>query len=69
MNDSIKKQIVVKIPGVVLSALCWPLCASAQASYTLADLGVVGPAGAPNYIANNGVSGARSRVPMATTMR
>ncbi len=52
--DTVKKQIVFKA-GVV-AALCWPLCASAQASYTLVDLGVVGPAGGPNHITNNNVS-------------
>jgi uncharacterized membrane protein len=56
MKDSITKQIVSKMPGVVLSMLCWPLCAAAQGPYTLVDLGVVGPAGGPNHIVNNGVS-------------
>ncbi len=56
MKDSIKKQIVSKMPGVVLSVLCWPLCAAAQAPYTLVSLRMVGLAGAPNHIANNGVS-------------
>jgi uncharacterized membrane protein len=56
--DTVKKQIAFKRAGVMVAALCWPLCASAQPkpSYILVDLGVVGPAGAPNHIANNGVS-------------
>lgn len=55
MMETVKKQIVLKTAGVVV-ALCWPLCASAQAPYTLVDLGVVGPAGGPNHIANNDIS-------------
>lgn len=54
--DTVKKQIVLQAAGMVVAALCWPLCASAQASYTLVDLGVVGPAGGPNHITNNDVS-------------
>jgi hypothetical protein len=54
--DTLKKQIVLKRASVVLAALCWPLCAFAQAPYALVDLGVVGAAGAPNHIANNGIS-------------
>ena len=53
---TVKKQIVLKMAGAVVAALCWPLCASAQAPYTLVDLGVVGAAGAPNQITNNGIS-------------
>jgi uncharacterized membrane protein len=56
MMDTVKKQIVLKRAGVVVAALCWPLCASAQAPYTLVDLGVVGGAGAPNHITNNDIS-------------
>ena len=56
MKVIINKQVVSRMPGAVLLALCWPLCASAQASYTLVDLGVVGPAGGPNHITNNGIS-------------
>jgi hypothetical protein len=57
MIDTIKKQIVLKRAGVVVvAALCWPLCASAQAPYTLVDLGVVGGAGGPNHITNNDIS-------------
>jgi uncharacterized membrane protein len=40
----------------VVAALCWPLCASAQAPDTLVDLGVVGNAGGPNHITNNDIS-------------
>ena len=54
--DTVKKQIVLKRAGVVVAALCWPLCASAQAPYTLVDLGVVGNAGGPNHITNNDIS-------------
>ena len=54
--DTVKKQIVLKRAGVVVAALCWPLCAAAQAPYTLVDLGVVGAAGGPNHIANNDIS-------------
>jgi hypothetical protein len=56
MIDTVKKQIVLKRAGVVVAALCWPLCASAQAPYTLVDLGVVGNAGGPNHITNNDIS-------------
>jgi uncharacterized membrane protein len=56
MMDTVKKQIVLKRAGVVMLALCWPLCASAQAPYTLVDLGVVGGAGGPNHITNNDIS-------------
>jgi hypothetical protein len=56
MMDTVKKQIVLKRAGVVVAALCWPLCASAQAPYTLVDLGVVGAAGGPNHITNNDIS-------------
>jgi hypothetical protein len=56
MIDTVKKQIVLKTAGVVVAALCWPLCASAQAPYTLVDLGVVGNAGGPNHITNNDIS-------------
>jgi uncharacterized membrane protein len=55
MIDTIKKQIVWKRAAVV-AALSWPLCASAQAPYTLVDLGVVGGAGGPNHITNNDIS-------------
>ena len=54
--DTVKKQIVLKRAAVVVAALCWPLCASAQGHYRLVDLGVVGAAGAPNHITNNGIS-------------
>jgi len=54
--DIVKKQIVLKRAGVVVLALCWPLCASAQSPYTLVDLGVVGGAGGPNHITNNDIS-------------
>ena len=54
--DTVKKQIVLKRAGVVVLALCWPLCASAQSPYTLVDLGVVGGAGGPNHITNNDIS-------------
>ena len=54
--DIVKKQIVLTRAGVVVAALCWPLCASAQAPYTLVDLGVVGAAGGPNHITNNDIS-------------
>ena len=54
--DTVKKQIVLTRAGVVVAALCWPLCASAQAPYTLVDLGVVGGAGGPNHITNNDIS-------------
>jgi probable HAF family extracellular repeat protein len=54
--DAVKKQIVLKRAGALVAALCWPLCASAQAPYTLVDLGVVGPAGGPNHITNNDIS-------------
>jgi uncharacterized membrane protein len=56
MMDTVKKQIVLTRAGVVVAALCWPLCASAQAPYTLVDLGVVGGAGGPNHITNNDIS-------------
>jgi uncharacterized membrane protein len=56
MIDTVKKQIVLKTAGVVVAALCWPLCAFAQAPYTLVDLGVVGAAGGPNHITNNDIS-------------
>jgi uncharacterized membrane protein len=56
MMDTVKKQIVLKTAGVVVAALCGPLCASAQVPYTLVDLGVVGPAGGPNHITNNDIS-------------
>jgi uncharacterized membrane protein len=56
MMDTVKKQIVWKRAAVVMAALCWPLCASAQAPYTLVDLGVVGGAGGPNHITNNDIS-------------
>jgi uncharacterized membrane protein len=56
MMDTVKKQIVLKRAGLVVVALCWPLCASAQAPYTLVDLGVVGGAGGPNHITNNDIS-------------
>jgi uncharacterized membrane protein len=54
--DTVKKQIVLKAASVVVAALCWPLCASAEAPYTLVDLGVVGAAGGPNHITNNDIS-------------
>ena len=54
--DTVKKQTVLKRAGVIVAALCWPLCASAQAPYTLVDLGVVGGAGGPNHITNNNIS-------------
>jgi uncharacterized membrane protein len=54
MMDTVKKQIILKA-GVV-AALFWPLYASAQAPYTLVDLGVVGGAGGPNHITNNDIS-------------
>jgi hypothetical protein len=54
MMDTVKKQIILKA-GMV-AALFWPLCASAQAPYTLVDLGVVGGAGGPNHITNNDIS-------------
>jgi uncharacterized membrane protein len=56
MMDTVRKHIVLNGAGVVVAALCWPLCASAQAPYTLVDLGVVGAAGGPNHITNNGIS-------------
>jgi uncharacterized membrane protein len=56
MIDSVKKQIVLKRAAVLVAALCWPLCASAQAPYTLVDLGVVGAAGGPNHLTNNDIS-------------
>jgi hypothetical protein len=56
MMDTVKKQTVLQRAGVVVAALCWPLCASAQAPYTLVDLGVVGAAGGPNHITNNDIS-------------
>jgi uncharacterized membrane protein len=56
MMDTAKKQIIWKRAAVVMAALCWPLCASAQAPYTLVDLGVVGGAGGPNHITNNDIS-------------
>jgi hypothetical protein len=56
MMDTVKKQIVLRTAGMVAAALCWPLCASAQAPYRLVDLGVVGPAGGPNHITNNDIS-------------
>ena len=56
MMVTVKKQIVLKTAGVVVAALCGPLCASAQAPYTLVDLGVVGAAGGPNHITNNDIS-------------
>jgi uncharacterized membrane protein len=56
MKDTVKKQTVLTRAGVVVAALCWPLCASAQAPYTLVDLGVVGAAGGPNHITNNDIS-------------
>ncbi len=55
MIDTVKKQIVLKGAGVVVAALCWPLCASA-APYRLVDLGPVGNAGGPNHITNNDIS-------------
>jgi hypothetical protein len=55
MMNTVKKQIILKA-GVVAAALCWPLCASAEAPYTLVDLGVVGAAGGPNHITNNDIS-------------
>ena len=54
--NTVKKQIVLKRAAAVVAALCWPLCASAQAPYTLVDLGVVGAAGGPNHITNNDIS-------------
>ena len=58
--DTVKKQIVLKRAGVVVAALCWPLCAPVQAtaapSYKLVDLGPVGNAGGPNHITNNDIS-------------
>jgi uncharacterized membrane protein len=56
MMETVKKQIVLKMAGVVAAALCWPLCASAETPYTLVDLGVVGAAGGPNHITNNDIS-------------
>jgi probable HAF family extracellular repeat protein len=56
MMDTVNKQIVLKRAVVVVAALCLPLCASAQAPYTLVDLGVVGGAGGPNHITNNDIS-------------
>jgi uncharacterized membrane protein len=56
MMDTGKKQIVCKRAAVVVAALCWPLCASAQAPYTLVDLGMVGGVGGPNHITNNNIS-------------
>jgi uncharacterized membrane protein len=56
MMNTVKKQTVLTRAGVVVAALCWPLCASAQAPYTLVDLGVVGAAGGPNHITNNDIS-------------
>jgi hypothetical protein len=60
MTDTGKKQIVLKRAGVVVLALCWPLCATVQAtaapSYKLVDLGPVGGAGGPNHITNNDIS-------------
>jgi hypothetical protein len=56
MMGTVRKQIDWKRAGVVVAALCWPLCASAQAPYTLVDLGVVGGAGGPNHITNNNIS-------------
>jgi hypothetical protein len=55
MSNTVKKQLVLKTAGVA-AALCWPLFASAQASYTLVDLGPVGAAGGPNHITNNNIS-------------
>src|ERR1700678_961678 len=54
--DTVKKQIVLKRACLVVVALCLPLCAFAQAPYTLVDLGVVGGAGGPNHITNNDIS-------------
>jgi probable HAF family extracellular repeat protein len=54
--DTVKKQIVLKRAAAVVAALCWPLCAFAQAPYTLVDLGVVGAAGGPNHLTNNDIS-------------
>ena len=56
MMDTVKKQIVLKRACLVVVALCLPLCAFAQAPYTLVDLGVVGAAGGPNHITNNDIS-------------
>jgi uncharacterized membrane protein len=56
MMDTVKKQIVLKRASLMVVALCWPLCAFAQAPYTLVDLGVVGGAGGPNHITNNDIS-------------
>jgi uncharacterized membrane protein len=60
MMDTVKKQIVLKRAGVVVLALCWPLCATAEAtaapSYKLVDLGPVGAAGGPNHVTNNDIS-------------
>jgi probable HAF family extracellular repeat protein len=55
MIDTVKKQMVLKGAGVVVAALCWPLCAAA-APYRLVDLGPVGEAGGPNHISNNDIS-------------
>ena len=57
------KRIVLKLVSVAATALCWGLCASAQANHTpgykLVDLGIVGPAGQPFHITKNGlISGA-----------
>ncbi len=58
MINRANNWIVLKRVCAVVAALGWSLCASAQAnklSYKLMDLGVVGPAGQPFQITNNGI--------------
>jgi probable HAF family extracellular repeat protein len=58
MINRAKKWIVLNSVGVVTAALGCSLSASAQAGkapYTLVDLGLMGPAGQPFQITNNGI--------------
>jgi probable HAF family extracellular repeat protein len=57
-TDIRKNGVAGKRAGVAVAACCGLLCVSAQAKpapYTLVDLGVVGVAGQPFQIANNGI--------------
>jgi probable HAF family extracellular repeat protein len=66
--EKVDKRIVVKLVGAVATALCCSLGAFAQQapSYSLVDLGVVGPAGQPFHITNNGIITAAVGAPDGT---
>ena len=58
MINAANNWIVLKRICAVVAALGWSLCASAQTNnppYKLVDLRVVGPAGQPFQITNNGI--------------